>query len=249
MTEVNLRDLSGMSEFLAAEQLQRAVWGQDDSPDPADLMMVIQAEGGLCAGAFRGGDLVGYVFAFPTRDPAVQHSHRLAVLPEERGLKLGVRLKWYQRDWCLAHGIALVRWTFDPLRRTNAALNIDTLGACGNVYYTDYYGAMAGINAGAPSDRLSVEWCLDAPAVKARAEGRRPRPGDDRVVVRVAIPPSFATALSESPQAALSERLRVRESLQAAFADGLEIGGFDRESGDYLLVRRSGKPRVSPHEC
>ncbi|HQU66687.1 MAG TPA: GNAT family N-acetyltransferase [Albidovulum sp.] len=238
---MTLRDLHGMAEFLAAERLQRAVWGQDDSPDPADLMMVVQAEGGLCAGAFRGGDLVAYVFGFPTRDPLVQHSHRLAVLPEARGLKLGVRLKWYQRDWCLKHGTRLVRWTFDPLRRTNATLNIDTLGACGHVYHTDYYGDMAGINAGAPSDRLSVEWRLDAPGVKARADGQRSRPDAGSIKARVNIPEDFAALLSGAPEAALSERLRVRDSLQAAFAQGLEIGGFDREAGDYLLVRRGGQ--------
>ncbi|MCA0272340.1 MAG: GNAT family N-acetyltransferase [Proteobacteria bacterium] len=238
MSDVTLRDLHGMAEFLAAERLQRAVWGQDDSPDPADLMMVVQAEGGLCAGAFRGGDLIGYVFGFPTRDPGVQHSHRLAVASEARGLKLGVRLKWYQRDWCLRHGVGLVRWTFDPLRRTNATLNIDTLGASGNVYHTDYYGDMAGINAGAPSDRLSVEWRLDALGVKARAEGQRPRPGAGGIKARVNIPADFAALLSGASEVALSERLRVRDSLQAAFADGLEIGGFDRETGDYLLVKR-----------
>lgn len=241
MTGMIFRDLCGMAEFLQAERLQRAVWGQDDSPDPADLMMVVQAEGGLCAGAFRGDELIAYVFGFPTREPEVQHSHRLAVLPEARGLKLGVRLKWYQRDWCLAHGIKLVRWTFDPLRRTNAALNIDTLGASGQDYYPDYYGEMAGINAGAPSDRLSVEWRLDAPGVRARADGRHPRPGEDSIVGRVAIPPDFARLLSGAPQEALSERFRVRDSLQVAFAEGLEIGGFDRETGDYLLVRRSGQ--------
>ncbi|MCB2130500.1 MAG: GNAT family N-acetyltransferase [Rhodobacteraceae bacterium] len=230
-----------MAEFLAAERLQRAVWGEGDSPDPADLMMVIQAEGGLCAGAFRGGELVGYVFGFPTRDRTVQHSHRLAVLPQARGLKLGVRLKWYQRDWCQRHGIALVRWTFDPLRRTNASLNIDTLGATGKVYHPDYYGDMAGINAGAPSDRLLAEWRLEAPGVGARARGLRPQPEPGEILGRVGIPPDFAALLSGAPDLALAERLRVRESLQAAFASGLEIGGFDREAGDYLLVRR-GEP-------
>ena len=98
---------------------------------------------------------------------------------------------------------------------------------------------MAGINAGAPSDRLSVEWRLDAPGVSARAAGNRPQPDEDRIVGRVAIPADFAALLSGAPEQALSERLRVRDSLQAAFAEGLEIGGFDRERGDYLLVRRA----------
>ena len=78
-SQPEIRELSGMSEFRQAETLQNEVWGKDDTADPADLLMVIQAEGGLCAGAFLDGRLVGYVFGFPTKDSGVQHSHRLAV--------------------------------------------------------------------------------------------------------------------------------------------------------------------------
>lgn len=110
-------------------------------------MMVIQAEGGLAGGAFVEGRLMGYIFGFPTRDPGIQHSHRLAVLPEARGLGLGVRLKFFQRDWCLTRGMTLVRWTFDPLRAVNATLNIHRLGATSDTYLEDYYGEMAGIDS------------------------------------------------------------------------------------------------------
>ncbi|MFD1809838.1 GNAT family N-acetyltransferase [Gemmobacter lanyuensis] len=136
-------------------------------------MMVIQHEGGLLAGAFQGDRLLGYVFAFPTRDPQVQHSHRLAVRAEARGLKLGARLKWYQHDWCARNGVALVRWTYDPLRRTNATLNIAALGAGAHVYLPDYYGEMAGINAGTASDRLMAEWVIGSPACRLRAWASR----------------------------------------------------------------------------
>ncbi len=116
MSAVEFRDLDGMAEFRVAEDLQRAVWGEDELVDPADLMMVDQREGGLVAGAFEAGELLGYVFGFPTREPNLQHSHRLAVHPRGRGGGLGVQLKWHQRDWCLARAITVVRWTFDPLR-------------------------------------------------------------------------------------------------------------------------------------
>lgn len=235
MTEVILRDLNGMDEFRAAEALQHDVWGHDDTADPADLMMVIQAEGGLCAGAFRDDRLVGYVFGFPTRDPSVQHSHRLAIRAEARGLGLGARLKWYQRDWCLARGIRLVRWTFDPLRLPNASLNIATLGAVCRTYYPDYYGRMAGINAGIPSDRLLVEWFLEDAAVVARADRRAV---SVTPVSRIAIPKDFAEMLSADPDRALAERLRLRQALTDAFAQGREIKGFDRSSSEYLIAER-----------
>lgn len=231
--DVVIRDLRGMGEFRQSEALQVAVWGAGDTPDPADLMMVIQAEGGLCAGAFRAGALLGYVFGFPTRESGVQHSHRLAVLPQARGLHLGTRLKWYQRDWCLARGITHVRWTFDPLRRINASLNISALGAVASTYHADYYGDMQGINAGLPSDRLLVDWFLNSPRVVAAAEGRPPSVAAE--AERVAIPADFDTLVQSDPSRALAERLRLRAALTSAFDRGEAISGFDRTKGEYLL--------------
>lgn len=230
-----LRDLSGMPEFLAAEELQRQIWGKDDTADPADLMMVIQQEGGLVAGAFDGGTLVGYVFGFPTREAHVQHSHRLGVLPSMRGGGLSLQLKRYQREWCLARGITLVRWTFDPLRVTNAHLNVARLGVIVRTYHADYYGAMAGINAGLPSDRLLAEWHLDAPAVAALARGERLLPPED--ARRVVIPADIDGLLATAPEQALAERLRVRAEITAGLRDGYVITGFDRTAPAYLMTR------------
>jgi len=234
MTDVTFRDLSGMAEFREAEALQRAVWGEGDQPDPADLMMVVQAEGGLVGGAFVEGRLVGYVFGFPTRDPQVQHSHRLAVRAEARGLSLGVRLKHYQRDWCLARGIAHVRWTFDPLRHVNATLNIHRLGAEAVEYLEDYYGEMAGINQGLASDRLLVDWTLAAPRVAALAEGPAlPVPG--ATPLPVVLPEDVGDLAATDPAAATALRLALRDAIRAAFGEGRRIVDFDRRSRNYLL--------------
>ena len=236
---LTFRDLSGMAEFQQAEALQRAVWGAGDVPDPADLMMVIQAEGGLVAGAFAqtasgpekgpdkgpdtGPDLLGYVFAFPTATPGVQHSHRLAVLARARGLGLGLRLKLYQRDWCLARGLHLTRWTYDPLRHANASLNIARLGATAATYHRDYYGAMEGINAGLPSDRLQVDWHLNSP------------PAAPGTPLDLPLPEDLDRLMASDPAAALALRLALRQALEQAFAQGLCITGYDPASRRYLL--------------
>ena len=228
-----IRDLSGMAEFRLAEALQYAVWGADDVADPADLMMVIQAEGGLAAGAFDGDTLIGYVFAFPTRTPHIQHSHRLAVLAQARGTGLGAALKWYQRDWCLARDITHLRWTFDPLRAANARLNIGVLGAQVTTYYPDYYGAMEGINKGTPSDRLLADWHLNAAPVVARASGLRLGPDGQRIV----IPKDFAGLMVTNPAQAAQERLRLRAALTEKLALGFAIIGFDAEHCAYILAK------------
>lgn len=234
MTDVIFRDLSGMAEFRTAEALQRAVWGEGDQPDPADLMMVIQAEGGLVGGAHVEGRLVGYIFGFPTRDSLVQHSHRLAVLPEARGLGLGVRLKLYQRDWCLARGIATVRWTFDPLRVVNASLNIHRLGATSATYLPDYYGEMAGINQGLASDRLLVDWHLASAGVTARATGAAPPPRP-AVPLACPLPENIEKLMVNDPAQAAEAQAQLRAALQAAFAAGRHIVGFDASRRDYLV--------------
>jgi predicted GNAT superfamily acetyltransferase len=242
MSGVVIRTLSGMDEFLAAETLQRVVWGEGDTEDPGDLMMVLQNEGGLVAGAFDGGDLIGYVFGFPTRDPSVQHSHRLAVHPAARGSGLAVRLKFFQRQWCLAQGISLVRWTFDPLRHTNAHLNAGRLGARASTYHVNYYGEMKGINAGLPSDRLLAEWHLSDHRVHMLAEAQAndlPAPAQDMGgMTRVQIPANFEALMAGDGARALAERLRVRTELSSLFDRGYEIAGYDAGAYCYLLRRQ-----------
>ena len=238
MTDITFRDLHGMTEFRAAEELQRQVWGEGDQPDPADLMFVIQAEGGLVGGAWLDGRLMGYVFGFPTRDPQVQHSHRLAVLPQARGLGLGLRLKTYQRGWCLHHGIARVRWTFDPLRAVNASLNIHSLGAESDTYLPDYYGEMAGINAGLGSDRLLVDWDLASEKVAALA-ARMPGPATGGTSLPLALPEDVETLARTDPSRADALRRDLRAHLQDAFAHGQRITGFDRETRCYILSRQA----------
>lgn len=233
-----IRDLSGMEDFFKAEQLQRDVWGVEDTEDPADLMMVIQHEGGLVAGAFDGERLVGYVFGFPTREPHVQHSHRLAVHPDARGKSLALHLKRYQREWCLARGITLVRWTFDPLRHTNAHLNIARLGAEVSTYHPDYYGVMKGINAGLPSDRLRADWHLASARAASSANWQPGKPAEPLPVhgIRVPIVPDLDRLLSEDYDTALAARLRVRAELTRLFSEGHVIRHYDAAAACYLLT-------------
>ena len=233
MNDVVFRELASLDEMKAAEDVQRAVWGAGDMPDNADLMLAIQHEGGLVAGAFRDGAMLGFLFAFPSAQTGIQHSHRLAVLAQARGLRLGLRLKWFQRDWCLARAITHVRWTYDPLRAVNAGLNVASLGGVSGTYLNDYYGAMEGINAGLPSDRIMLDWHLDSAPVAARANGLPPP--ETPAARMVPIPRDIDALMRDDPAEALRARMELRAALTGAFAQGLRITGFDTPAAAYRL--------------
>ncbi|WP_319412509.1 GNAT family N-acetyltransferase [uncultured Cohaesibacter sp.] len=234
-SDVILRELSGIAELQQSEGFQITAWGEGEKPDNSDILMALQSEGGLVAGAFRGDEMLGFLLGFPTATPGLQHSHRLAVHPAARGLGLGAKLKWYQRDWCLAHGLNRIRWTYDPLRAINAGLNIGVLGAVSNQYFVDYYGEMPGMNAGLPSDRIMAEWHLESDQVCARAQGRMLASTDIKQGHWLEIPSDIDKLMASDPDKALSERLRIRSALQDHFGQGRSIIGFDRARHSYLL--------------
>ena len=177
---LSIRPLKAWREYLAAEELQRAVWQMPDWRDavPANLMVTVNKNGGLVLGAFQpDGRLVGLAFGFIGMEGAANQlkhcSHMLAVLPEFRSQGIGVRLKLAQRTETLARGIDLMTWTYDPLQARNANLNLARLGAIARRYVVDAYGEMTdGLNAGLASDRFEVEWRLNAPRVHACVAGQ-----------------------------------------------------------------------------
>ena len=112
--------------------VSKAAWGfAERSVSPASDLIAATHAGGLTAGAFAGKKMLGFVHGFPRTNLAepCQYSHLLAVLPEAQGRGLSVKLKLFQRDWCLARGIRLVTWTYDPFLLKNATLNLVRLGA------------------------------------------------------------------------------------------------------------------------
>ena len=227
-----------MTELNLVADLERRIWGTDTLTMQPELLLAMQFEGALLAGAFApGGELIAFVFGFPTRDPSVQHSHALGVLEGHRNAGLGARLKWWQRAWCLAHGIRTVRWTYDPLRVANAKLNIHKLGAVAHEYLPDYYGQLTGINAGTPTDRLMAVWTLEDSRVLDKLEGRVS--DVSRAALMFELPTDFGALQLSDSVAALEWRLRGRAFLQDAFANGYQITRLQLEpSCAYLLEPR-----------
>lgn len=185
MGEVRIAALTGWSQMLAVEGLQREIWGGSEVEIvPAHLLQTIASNGGVLLGAFDGPRMVGFVLGFvgvDTRSPdrvamsRLKHaSHMLGVHPEYRDQGVGYQLKLAQRQFVLKQGIRLVSWTYDPLQSRNAYLNIRKLGALARSYLPDHYGDLRdGLNQGLATDRFQVEWWITSPRVETRIEGSR----------------------------------------------------------------------------
>lgn len=161
------------------------------------------------------------------------HSHMNAVDPRARGRGVGVALKLRQRAICLEHGVEEVRWTYDPLIRRNARMNLVRLGAEVIAYHPDFYGELRdAISGGDRSDRFEVRWRLTSPRVE-RALERMPQPAwhADGGLPLVA---DFEAVRTSDPHAAAALRDVSREAF-AALAGGRLRPELDAD-GDYVFT-------------
>jgi predicted GNAT superfamily acetyltransferase len=267
---IELRLLESIDDFRAVCSLFGEVWetAGDEAHLPPDVLRAQVYSGNYAAGAFAGGELVGGLVGFLGRDDSevYLHSHILGVEAGRRGGSIGFALKQHQRAWALNAGLRKMTWTFDPLVRRNAHFNLQKLGADASVYLENFYGPMTdGINAGDESDRLLIEWSLDAPRVERAAGGLASEPDvmaliDAGATVALSEEADVIAAAHRSPillcatpddivalrraDPALASRWRraLRATLGEAIRDGYEVSGFSR-SGWYVL--EAGGRRVS----
>jgi predicted GNAT superfamily acetyltransferase len=182
--DILIRPLDGYGEFEAAVTLQEETWGYGFRDRvPPSILLVAQELGGLASGAWRGDQLVGFVFGMTgLRDGRLVHwSDMLAVRPEARDRGLGRALKLHQRERQLALGVDTVHWTFEPLESRNAYLNFARLGATSCEYRRDLYGEPdSPLHRGLGTDRLVADWAIASQRVQRRLDGddRPPGPQD-----------------------------------------------------------------------
>jgi predicted GNAT superfamily acetyltransferase len=173
-----VRELRSPDAFADVFALEQRVWGLTSGDDavPVHVMVATVHCGALVLGAYdTTGALVGFAYSFLGRrhGELLHWSHILGVLPEHRGRGVARQLKFAQRERVLAQGLDLMAWTFDPLQVENAHFNFAVLGARSAEYLRDVYGASESpLHRGVATDRLVVEWRLEAAAVRERAAGR-----------------------------------------------------------------------------
>jgi predicted GNAT superfamily acetyltransferase len=176
---VRVRQLTHYSEFEKLINIQRHVWNHDEEDlTPVHQFCITSRMGAILLGAYVGEKLAGFVYSFPAvfNGKLIQHSHLLAVLPQYRGLGLGKKLKWAQRETALKRGYDLITWTVDPLQAKNANLNIHGLGAVTRTYLKDFYGRESALilGPGIPTDRFLMEWPIKERGVEQRRKNKFP---------------------------------------------------------------------------
>ncbi|HZD73358.1 MAG TPA: GNAT family N-acetyltransferase [Actinomycetota bacterium] len=263
---VRVQDLHELSELERVCELYEGIWRSDPSVGPlvtTEWLRALSHAGNYVSGAFAGASLVGGCIGFfATPLGRAMHSHIAGVAAGMRGRNVGFALKLHQRAWALQRGITRITWTFDPLVRRNAWFNLAKLGALPTAYLESFYGTMRdGINAGEESDRILVDWPLDADRVVRACAGHPPeidvagllaggatvgldadvmgRPVPSRAaggVVLVGVPPDVERLRLEDRDAAQAWRFALREVLGGLLADGGSVTGFARE-GWYVVVR------------
>lgn len=246
LSPLAIRRLESLEEFRQTQRLQKLIWGFDESDAVASrLFGVFTHIGGSSLGAFLGNRMVGYTLAFAAFKPNHKpywHSHMAGVDPTVHGLGIGYLLKLRQREEALAAGLDRIEWTFDPLQSRNAFFNIEKLGVEIVAHLPNFYGVTSSELHGAlPTDRLVAAWHLRSPAVAERAAGARPPSG--RGSRRIEIPTQISAV--PRPEAEAIQR-RVGEQFRGAFAEGLEVVGFERGPtvGAYHLGRTGSGPRA-----
>ena len=228
-----IRELTTPQQHHQARMVFDKTWSMDIGTEiTPNLLQAMVHSGSYLSGAFIDDKLVGAAFAFPATNNGLHlHSHMTAVLPEFRDKGVGYALKIDQWNWAKKKNYSHLSWTFDPLVRRNAKLNIAKLGVDISAYHPNFYGDMPdALNAGDESDRLMVSWRTDVDAPKARELITKPETGD----ILIEIPEDIVAIRSKNQSESMKWRRQVREQFLAAFEKNGKVVGFSANN-EYVV--------------
>ena len=230
---IQVRELDNLQDQDLSRKIFDITWSMDTGTEiTPNLLQAMVHSGSYLSGAFVDKKIVGAAFAFPATNSGLHlHSHMTAVLPEFRDKGVGYALKIDQWSWAKKKNYSHLSWTFDPLVRRNAKLNIVKLGVDISSYYPNFYGAMPdALNAGDESDRLMVSWRTDINAPKARELITHPKPGD----ILIEIPEDIVAIRSKNQSESMKWRRQVRDQFLAAFEKNGKVIGFSANN-EYVV--------------
>ena len=230
---IQVRELENPRDQDSSRKIFDLTWVMDAGTEiTPNLLQVMVHSGSYLSGAFVDNKIVGAAFAFPATNSGLHlHSHMTAVLDEYRDQGVGYALKIDQWNWAKKHRYSYLSWTFDPLVRRNAKLNIVKLGVDISAYYPNFYGAMPdALNAGDESDRLMVSWSTDIDEPKSRELITNPELDD----ILIEIPEDIVAIRSKNQSESMKWRRRVRDQFLAAFEKNGKVIGFSANN-EYVV--------------
>jgi predicted GNAT superfamily acetyltransferase len=230
---INAKEIISIFDMEAARRIFDLTWAMDAGTEITPNLLQAMVHGGsYLSGAFIDNKIVGAAFAFPATNNGLHlHSHMTAVLEEYRDKGVGYALKIDQWNWAKKKNYSYLSWTFDPLVRRNAKLNIAKLGVDISAYYPNFYGDMPdALNAGDESDRLMVSWSTDISAPKARELITHPKPDD----ILIEIPEDIVSIRSKNQSESMKWRRQVRGQFLAAFENNGKVVGFSTNN-EYVV--------------
>jgi predicted GNAT superfamily acetyltransferase len=228
-----IKELASFQDQGPARKIFDITWSMDAGTEiTPNLLQAMVHSGSYLSGAFIDNKIVGAAFAFPATNGGLHlHSHMTAVLPEFRDKGIGYALKIDQWNWAKKKNYSHLSWTFDPLVRRNAKLNIAKLGVDISAYFPNFYGDMPdALNAGDESDRLMVSWQTDVDLPRARELITNPEAGD----VLIEIPEDIVAIRSKNQSESMKWRRQVREQFLAAFEKNGKVVGFSANN-EYVV--------------
>jgi len=230
---IQVRELVNLQDQDSGRKIFDLTWAMDAGTEITPNLLQAMVHGGsYLSGAFIENKLVGAAFAFPATNNGLHlHSHMTAVLDEFRDQGVGYALKIDQWNWAKKKDYSHLSWTFDPLVRRNAKLNIIKLGVDISAYFPNFYGEMPDVlNAGDESDRLMVLWRTDKDEPKARELITHPKPDD----VLIEIPEDIVAIRTKDQSESMKWRRQVREQFMAAFEKNGKVVGFSANN-EYVV--------------
>ena len=230
---IQVRELDNLQDQDFGRKIFDITWSMDAGTEiTPNLLQAMVYSGSYLSGAFIDNKIVGAAFAFPATNGGLHlHSHMTAVLPEFRDKGVGYALKIDQWNWAKKKTYSHLSWTFDPLVRRNAKLNIAKLGVDISAYHPNFYGDMPdALNAGDESDRLMVSWITDIDTPKARELITKPETGD----ILIEIPEDIVAIRSKNQSESMKWRRQVREQFLAAFEKNGKVVGFSANN-EYVV--------------
>ncbi|MCY4105103.1 MAG: hypothetical protein OXG02_00120 [Chloroflexi bacterium] len=199
---LQIRRLSTYEDIQTIMPLQRATWGAEQAGGlvPAQMLIHLVRYGGHVLAAYSQQQLVGFIIGYIGLQDGqiVMASKRMVVKPEFRNLGIAMQLKLAQRKLAIEQNVELITWTFSPTMSVNAHFNLNKLGGVAKRYDVNVYGTDTPLSTLGNSDRLLVEYWVNAERVRERADPSvsPPRRPDQPVDAALVLNPSQAVDLA-----------------------------------------------------